>query len=127
MGKDTLEAKYAGQGNYLASTSAAVSVTVSLITTTTSLAASPASPKQGAAVKLTATVKPAVGTAAPTGTVTFYNGSTSIGAATLSSGTASISISTLPVGKDTLKASYAAQGNYAASTSAGISVTVSAD
>jgi subtilisin family serine protease len=127
VGKDTLEAKYAGQGNYLASTSAAVSVTVSLITTTTSLAASPASPKQGAAVKLTATVKPAVGTAAPTGTVTFYNGSTSIGAATLSSGTASISISTLPVGKDTLKASYAAQGNYAASTSAGISVTVSAD
>jgi hypothetical protein len=53
--------------------------------------------------------------AAPTGTVTFLDGSTSIGTGTLnSSGTATLSVNNLTVGSHTITASYAGDANYAA-------------
>jgi MBG domain (YGX type)/Bacterial Ig-like domain (group 3)/PQQ enzyme repeat len=90
-------------------------LTVSAAATTTALTA-PASAAYGASVVLTATVSSTSGT--PAGTVTFLNGSTALGTAALNpSGTAALTTTTLPAGTDTVTASYAAQGNYAASVS----------
>jgi len=76
----------------------------------------------GTAVTLTAAVSPS----AATGSVTFYNGTTSLGAVTLSSGSASLSTSTLAVGAHTVTATYAGSSTYASSTSSSVSVTIDA-
>jgi len=100
------------------------SLTVSGAATTTTLSA-PGSAAYGASVVLTATVASTAGT--PGGVVTFYSGSTSLGTGTLNgSGAATLATTTLPVGTDTLTASYAAAGNFAASASSGNSITVNA-
>ncbi len=99
-------------------------LTVSSASTTTALTA-PASATSGSSVALTATVTSPAGP--PGGSVTFYNGSTSLGSGTLNaSGVATLSTATLPVGADTVTATYAAAGNFAASTSPPVSLTVSA-
>ena len=92
--------------------------TAALPASTTTLQASPTSANAGQSVTLTATVTSQSGTNTPTGTVTFYNGSTSLGTATLgSTGTATLSTTTLPVGSDSITASYGGDSNDAGSTS----------
>ena len=99
-------------------------LTVSSASTTTALTA-PTSAISGASVALAATVSSAAG--APGGSVTFYNGSTPLGSAPLNaSGVATLSTTTLPVGTDTVTATYAAASNFATSTSAPATLTVSA-
>jgi hypothetical protein len=99
-------------------------LTVSSASTTTTLSA-PASATSGSSVALTATVASAAG--APGGSVAFYNGATALGSGTLNaSGVATVSTTTLPVGTDTVTATYAAGGNFAASTSAPVTLTVTA-
>ncbi len=92
--------------------------------TTTTLKASAATITAGASETLTATVASSGGT--PTGTVTFLNGTTVLGTGTLASGVATLTSTTLPVGADSITASYAASGNFAASTSTATVVTVTA-
>jgi hypothetical protein len=98
-------------------------LTVSAASTTTALSA-PGSAAFGASVTLTATVTSTAGT--PGGSVTFYSGSTSLGIAPLTGGVATLATTTLPAGTDTVTATYAAAGNFAASTSAASSIMVSA-
>ncbi|MEW2397002.1 Ig-like domain repeat protein [Streptomyces sp. NPDC046862] len=92
--------------------------------TTTTFAASPASPVvQGTSVKLTATVAPA--TAA--GTVRFLDGAGQLGSpVAVSGGTATLTTSTLAVGTHTLKAAFTPSdaAAYGASVSAPLSYTV---
>ncbi len=124
-GTDSLTAAFAAEGNYAASTSAPVTETITGASTTTTLTASPTSVAQGASVTLTATVTSSDGT--PTGTVTFSDASGSVGTATLNAGgMATLVLATLPAGTDSLTATFAAQGNYAASTSAVVTVSVTA-
>jgi protocatechuate 3,4-dioxygenase beta subunit len=87
---------------------------------TTTLASSTADAATGASVTLTASVSPS----AATGSVTFYNGSTSLGSASLSSGKASFAATFSTAGTATLKAVYAGDDTYAASTSATVSLTI---
>src|SRR5580693_5992424 len=68
--------------------------------TTTTLAASPTSAPVGSSVTLTATVSPA----AATGTITFKNGSTTLGTCTLSGGTCHDSFTSLKAGTNALTA-----------------------
>ncbi len=91
--------------------------------TTTTLAATPASPAtQGTVQTLTATVSPA----AATGSVQFFNGTTAIGAAVpVASGTASTT-TTLPVGTNSLTAVFTGGAGYGNSTSAAVSYVVNA-
>jgi subtilase family serine protease len=127
VGTDPLTASYAGNTAFSASTSAPVSVTISQdapVGTTTTLTASATQAIQGTTITLTAAVSPAAGTTTPTGTVTFYSGTTVLGTAPLSNGTASSTTSTLPMGTDSLTASYAPSGAFSASTSAVVSVTI---
>jgi hypothetical protein len=127
-GKDGVEAAYSGDTYDASSTSAAVSVTVNPDATTTTLVAAPATASFGTTIKLTATVKETTGSIAPTGTVSFKNGTTTLGTATLgATGTASLSIATLGVGAHAITAAYAGDAADKASVSKPVTVTVAAD
>jgi hypothetical protein len=79
----------------------------------------------GQAMTFTATVSGANASAVtPTGTVTFYEGSTVLGTATLSSGTATLTLSSLGVGSHSITVVYAGDTNFATSTSATLTQTV---
>jgi YVTN family beta-propeller protein len=92
---------------------------------TTTLSASATSIAAGASVTLTATVAPASGTPTPTGTVTFKDGSTTLGTGALnSSGVAAYSTSALGIGTHSVTASYGGDGRNLASVSSVVSVSV---
>jgi Bacterial Ig-like domain (group 3) len=92
---------------------------------TTTLQASAASSNTGQSVTLTATVSAQSGNNTPTGTVTFYNGTTSLAAANLgSSGLATLSSTTLPAGSDSLTASYGGDSKDNSSVSSALSFVV---
>ena len=90
--------------------------------TTTDLTSSSSSITADASITLTATVSPT----AATGTVTFYNNSTSIGSGTLDSGSATLLTSFTSAGTETLTATYSGDSTYASSTSSAVTVTVQA-
>jgi len=123
-GGNRISASYAGSGGFTASVSASITVMVAApaIATTVTLAANPAAIAERATAVLTATVKPASGSAAPTGSVTFTAGSVSLGTVTLSvlgsSAAAALSIrgASLVMGSNTVTASYSGDNLYAAST-----------
>jgi Pro-kumamolisin, activation domain/Bacterial Ig-like domain (group 3) len=123
LGNNTITASYAGATGFAASSGTVVVVATSpQIATTTTLAASPASIAQTATTQLTATVKPASGSTAPTGSVTFTAGNVSLGSATLtasgSTATATLTVkaSSLTPGSNTIAASYPGSNTFAASS-----------
>ncbi len=90
--------------------------------TTTSVVSSENPAPQFQAVTFTATVA-ALGPGVPTGSVTFYDGSTSIGAADLNGSQpdqASITTSSLSAGTHSISASYGGDPNFLTSTSASL-------
>jgi hypothetical protein len=89
---------------------------------TTTLSASTTSPVEGTAIMLTATVSPATAT----GTVTFYNGGSSLGTETLSDGTATFSVTFTTAGTASVTATYNGSSVYATSTSTALALTVTA-
>lgn len=126
VGAHTLQATYAGDANNAAAASPTLTDTVAAAPTTTSLTDSRNSEPYYTPLTLTATVTSAG--PAPTGTVTFYDGSTSIGSAPVAAdGTASLSIQTLVVGAHSLTAAYSGDANDVASTSSALSQTVTQD
>jgi trimeric autotransporter adhesin len=120
VGTNSITAKYVGDTNYATSTSTpATVVTVAQGTTTTTVSFSPTLPVYGQVVTLTATITPgASGSASPTGTVDFFNGSTLIGTGTLSNNVATLNTTALPVGSTAVTAQYLGDSNYSGSTSA---------
>ncbi|HZS46115.1 MAG TPA: Ig-like domain repeat protein [Blastocatellia bacterium] len=121
VGTHSITASYSGDGNFLASTSPAVSQVVNKANTTTANVTSTANPSVfGQAVTLSTTVTAvAPGAGTPTGTVTFLDGATPIGTGTLNgAGQASITLNTLAVGTHLIKATYGGSGNFNGSTSA---------
>jgi hypothetical protein len=125
VGTNSITATYEGDSNYAVSTSQAVSVTTTQATTTTSVSFSPVSPVLGQDTTLTAAITPTTtGPVAPSGTVEFFDGSTLLGSGTVSGDMATLVTTALPVGTSTLTATYEGDGNYSASTSPGVSVTV---
>ena len=123
VGSHSLTAVYAGNGSYPASTSNTVTQVVEaagLTASTTTLTSSVNPTTFGQATTLTATVSPDTAT----GTVTFKDGATTIGAATLGHGSGSLAISNLAVGSHSLTAVYGGDSNYAGSTSNTVTQTV---
>ncbi len=123
VGTHSVTAAYGGDTSYTSSTSSAVSVTVSAastIATTTILTSTATSAIFGTALTLTAAVSPT----AATGSVTFYDGTTSLGAVTLSSGSAALSTSSLALGAHAITATYAGSSAYTSSTSSVVTVTI---
>jgi len=125
VGTDSLTASFAPDAHYAAATSPAISETVKQAAPTVKLTTSATSAAFGASVTLTATLTGAG--AKPTGSVTFANGSTTLGTGPValnSSGVATLTPTTLPVGADSIKASYTGDTNYAAATSTAATVTI---
>lgn len=103
-----------------ATSSSAASESNSSTSTSVSLGVSTTSAIVGSTVTLTAMVAPSQAT----GTVTFYNGTTSLGTATLTTGVASLSVSFSNAGTESLTAVYGGDSTYASSTSKAVSLTV---
>ena len=116
----SLTAVYAGDTNDAASTSTAVTQTVTQAITTTTLTSLPNPSTFGQSVTLSATVSPSTAT----GTVTFKDGATTIGTGTLISGIATFSTGTLSVAAHSLTAVYSGDANDAAATSVAMTQTV---
>jgi hypothetical protein len=129
-GTDSLYAVYNGDTNFSESTSPVISELVTApIATTTVLSSTPNPSGLGKPVTLTATVTKSSGSGTPTGTVSFYLGTSSgthsfLGTGTLASGKATLTTSSLPAGTDSLYAVYGGDTNFATSTSPVISQVV---
>jgi len=124
IGQQTITAQYSGSAFYSASTSAPVTIGVyssNLASTSLTLQASTTTPQYQTSVTLTATVSPS----SATGTVTFYNGSTSIGSAAVNAGTATLTTSFAAGGAATLHAVYSGDYNYLSSNSNSLTMNVS--
>jgi subtilase family serine protease len=138
LGANSVVASYSATGNFGNSTaSVSISVTSSPISTAASLTAAPASLLTTGSTVFAAVVKPASGSTAPSGTVTFSLGSTVLGTATLaasgSSSSASLTVAgtKLKLGSNAVTASYAGSTNggsaaFASCTSTPVTVTVAA-
>lgn len=123
VGSHSITASYGGDGTFAASVSNAVQVLVNGDATTASLSAAPNPGYAFQPLALTASVTSAAG--APTGTVTFFAGTQTLGAGTLNaSGVANLSASALGAGDYVLTAVYAATGNFSGTTSNAVSETV---
>jgi hypothetical protein len=93
----------------------------------TALMVSPSTANFGQSVTLTATVTGTGIASTPTGTVTFYNGTTDLGAGTLNgSGVATYTTTTLAPNTYSLTASYGGDTNFGTSTSPAQPLTVNA-
>jgi fibronectin-binding autotransporter adhesin len=111
---------YDGDSSFDGSTSAALSQTVNPATSTTTLESSPNPAAFGEEITFTITVQPlAPGVGIPTGTVVLLEGDQVLGTATIdANGQATFMLNALAVGTHVLTASYAGDGNFAASLSA---------
>jgi protocatechuate 3,4-dioxygenase beta subunit len=122
----TTMATVAGCGGGTTSASSTTKTTTATTTgttaTSTTLTLSVTTAEQSASVTLSAAVSPT----AATGTVTFYDGTTSLGTGTLTSGAATLAATFSTTGTHSLTAAYAGDTTYAASTSAAVSLTVTA-
>ncbi|EET89493.1 Fibronectin type III domain protein [Clostridium carboxidivorans P7] len=118
-GAHTITAVYGGDANYSGSISSAFTQVVNTAASTTTLGSSANPSFYGQSVTFTATVP-----GGATGTVTFKDGSTTLGTGTLSSGTATFSISALAVGSHSITAVYGGDANYNGSTSSALTQVV---
>jgi hypothetical protein len=115
-GSHAVTAVYRGNADFLASTSAILTQTVKQASTTTAIASSSNPSAYGESVTFTATVKSNT-TVKPAGTVTFKDGTTTLGTGSLAGGIATIKTSKLAKGNHSISASYAGNSEYLASKS----------
>ena len=123
VGVNSITATYLGSATYQPSNASAKSVTVTTSTATT-LNVSAGPYYYGNSVTLSVTVVPGQGSGTPTGSVTFKNGTTTIGTGTLTGGATSLSLSTLLVGSNSITAVYGGDSTNVTSTSNPKSVNV---
>jgi hypothetical protein len=126
VGSASITASYSGDGNFNGSTSGALSQTVNKDGSTTTLTSSPNPSISGQPVTFTAAVTAnAPGSGLPTGSVTFKNGSATLGSSNLDgTGHATLTTSALPLGAISITASYGGDTNFAAGTSTALTQTV---
>ena len=119
-------ASYAGDANYLASVSATMPLTAVPQATTLALTATPLHSATRQPVVLTATLTPGLAQNHNAGgTVSYYSNGVLIASGTVVNGVATTTVTGLPVGTGTLTATYASDGNFAASTAPPVFATVS--
>ena len=124
---DILAVNQCADNTCVANGTVGVLINTSLTATTTALTSSQNPSNFGQAVTFTATVTGQQGLykGIPTGTVTFFNGSTALDASSLnSSGVATFSVSTLTVSTHSITATYNGDTNFTPSTSPVLSQVV---
>jgi hypothetical protein len=110
VGAHTISARYSGDANYAADTSAGVTVTVNQAASATAGTSSANPSYAGQGVTLTASVTS--GGPTPTGNAVFSNGSTTLATVALSGGSASYTTSSFTtVGTQTITVSYSGDAN----------------
>ncbi|HSW23358.1 MAG TPA: Ig-like domain-containing protein, partial [Burkholderiaceae bacterium] len=124
VGTRTLTARYNGDSNNALATSSSstVTVTAALATSTVGLSTTPNTVQVGQPLTLNATVSGA----SPTGTVSFFNGTTLLGSAVLTGGTAMLSVTSLPPGGASVTAVYSGDAANKAGASAASAENVTA-
>jgi parallel beta-helix repeat protein len=124
-GTYVVTAVYGGSTEYTASTSNALTLTVLAIDTKTSLTAAPNPAAPGQAITLAAQVSGSLTGIPMTGTVTFREGTATLGTSNVgTNGMASIGIPTLLTGAHIITATYGGSSDYNPSTSASVTVVV---
>jgi hypothetical protein len=125
LGQNAITAVYSGDAHFAASTAPAFDDTVSQASTTTTVTSSANPSATGEIVTFTAAVAPiAPGGGTPTGSVTFFNGSTQLAVAPLSVGSASYSTSALALGSYAISAVYSGDTDFLGSASPSITQNV---
>ncbi|MCP3469353.1 Ig-like domain repeat protein [Bradyrhizobium sp. CCGUVB1N3] len=109
VGSHAITASYGGDSNNNTA-SGATTVTVIQATPSIALNASSTPTSNGASVALVATM---TGASSPSGTVTFYEGSTQLGSGTISGTTAILMLSSVALGSHTITATYNGDTNNA--------------
>jgi hypothetical protein len=129
VSSNAITATYSGDSNY-AGSSASLTQTVNQAATTTAVTSSQNPAHVGQCVIFTATISvTAPGAGAPTGTVTFMDGTTTLGTGTVSTSSsgvtsATFSTTTLPAGPNAITAVYGGDTNFTGSTSAALNEQV---
>jgi hypothetical protein len=127
VGSDTITASYGGDSNFTGSSNT-TSEAVNQDGTTTSISTNINPSVFGQSVTFTATVGAASpGSGTPTGTVTFLDGTSTLGTATLSGGSASFTTSSLIVASHSITVSYGGDTHFTGSTSGALTQTVNKD
>lgn len=123
-----LTATYEGDTNYAASTfNGPLWLQVNPAMPVLNLSSSASGATPATTVTLTATAIGVTGAAVPTGSVTFLNGTASLGTSTLNStGVASLAVQNLPIGTDLITATHAGDSNYSTVGSAATTINVAA-
>lgn len=122
-GGHSITASYSGDSNDNSSVSAIQTQTVNAKaknSTTTGLSSNLNPSTSGQSVTFTSTVTPSTAT----GTVTFYDGTASLGVATISGGVAALSTSSLAAGGHSINSAYSGDSSNSSSTSAALMQTV---
>ena len=128
LGNHTITESYSGDGNFTASTAPSFTQVVSKDNTTTKLVATVNPSVYGQSISFTASVAAvAPGTGTPTGSVTFFDGSTTLKTVTLTAGAASYTTTKLVTGQHAVTALYNGNSTFAISTSAALTQTVNQD
>ena len=122
-GTFTVTATYSGDANNTGS-SASLSQSVKKIPTKTIVSSSQNPSNVSQSVTFTATITATIGTVPDGEFVTFKDGTTALGTGTTTAGVASLTTSSLSAGTHNIKASYAGDVNYQASTSTNLSQVV---
>lgn len=125
-GSDTITATYASDSLFAASSGSRVQTVQSTFTTTTTVSSSANPAVFSQPVTFTATVTSSGGT--PTGTVTFKDGTTTLGTSALDgAGHATFTASTLSVASHSITAAYNGSATFNPSTSSALTQTVNKD
>jgi hypothetical protein len=124
-GNHAITAVYGGDGNFTGSASASWTETVVRPAAHLTLTSSAHSARLGHTITLTARVSSATaGAAAPSGTVTFKDGSIVLGKGTIKNGVVVFQTAKLKKGKHTLTAVYGGDADFLGSTSTAWIVTI---
>jgi len=121
-GAHSITAVYGGHSPWVASTSPVLTQTVSKAASSTRVSSSANPSVFGKNVTITATVTSTAGT--PTGTITFKNGSATLGTAALSGGIAEFTTATLPPGVHSITAEYGGSEDFQSSGSGILTETI---
>jgi hypothetical protein len=124
LGPNGVTAVYSGSADFAGSASAALSVAVGRLTTTVTFSASPTTQLYDNPIILTAQVSSATA-GAPSGMVTFLDGTTAVATATVGAGgQATYSDTALADGSHSLTAAYSGDTRFLPSVSSGAGVAI---
>ena len=123
VGTHNITASYGGDLNFDTSISNQIAQVVALGITTTTLSSLTNPSLAGQSVTFTAKVT-SKSSGTPAGTVTFFDGATSLGSPSLSSGSATVATSSLTTTTHTITAVYSGNSDFAGSTSNAVAQAV---